>query len=163
MRISCWTPGLILSILTVAWAGHGATVGSSAQVRSGNSSVPPVLTEQDYDGLMKKVGPTYQELRKKLEGGATADAAKDAQQLAELFGRVERFWAQHKKADAVKWAQQARTYASDAAGAAATGAADKARAAANNMGGMCKQCHGTYREGDAKTGFRIKPSALTAS
>ena len=163
MRISRWTPGLILSILTVAWAGHGATVGSSAQARSRNSSVPPVLTEQDYDGLMKKVGPTYQELRKKLEGGATANAAKDAQQLAELFGSVERFWAQHKKADAVKWAQQARTYASDAAGAAATGAADKARAAANNMGGMCKQCHGTYREGDAKTGFRIKPSALTAS
>jgi cytochrome c556 len=163
MRTSCWTPGLILSILTMACAGHGATAGSSAQARSGgSSSVPPVLTEQDYDGLMKKVGPTYQELRKKLEGGATADAAKDAQQLAELFGNVERFWAQHKKADAVKWAQQARTYASDAAGAAATGSADKALAAANNMGGMCKQCHGTYREGDPKTGFRIKPSALTA-
>ena len=161
MRISCWTPGLILLILTVAWAGHGAAAGSSAQARKGgSSSVPPVLTEQDYDGLMKKVGPTYQALRKKLEGGATADAAKDAQQLAELFGSVERFWAQHKKADAVKWAQQARTYASDAAGTAATGAADKALAAANNMGGMCKQCHGTYREGDASTGFRIKPAAL---
>ena len=164
MRISCWRRRLILSILAMACAGHGTTAWSSAQARSGgSSSVPPVLTEQDYDGLMKKVGPTYQDLRKKLEGGATADAAKDAQRLAELFGSVERFWAQHKKADAVKWAQQARTYASDAAGAAANGGADKALAAANNMGGMCKQCHGTYREGDAKTGFRIKPSALTAS
>jgi cytochrome c556 len=101
-------------------------------------------------------------LRKKADAGAAADAAKDAQQLAELFGNVERFWAQHKKADAVKWAQQARTYASDAAGAAATNNAEKVRTAANNMGGMCKQCHGTYRQGDAQAGFRIKPGVLTA-
>lgn len=161
MRKSCWTAGLIVSILTTACASSGGSAGSSAPARS-SSAPPAILTEQDYDGLMKKVGPTYQELRKKVDAGATADAAKDAQQLAELFGNVERFWAQHKKADAVKWAQQARTYASDAAGAAATGNADKARAAANNMGGMCKQCHGTYRQGDANTGFRIKPGVLPA-
>jgi cytochrome c556 len=160
MRTSCWT-GLILSTLMMASAGPGVTAASSTPA-PGGQSVPKTLTEQDYTGLMKKVGPTYQSLQKKLESGATADAAKDAQQLAELFGSVERFWAQHKKADAVKWAQQARTYASDAAGAATTGDADKALAAANNMRGMCKQCHGTYREGDAATGFRIKPSALTA-
>ena len=161
MRKSCWCVALVLLTLTQACAKGGGVAAVSAN--AGSSAAPQsTLTEQDYDGFMKKVGPTYQELRKKVEAGATADAAKDAQQLAELFGNVERFWAQHKKADAVKWAEQARTYASDAAGAAATGNAEKARTAANNMAGMCKQCHSAYRQGDAQTGFRIKPGVVTA-
>ena len=160
MRDTCWTAGLILSLVTLVCAGRTATAGPSAAAPGAPAQAPKELTEQDYAGLMKKVGPTYQALRKKLESGATADAAKDAQHLAEFFGQVERFWAQHKKADAVKWAQQARTSASDAAGAATTGNTDKAQAAAGSMAGMCKQCHSTYREGDASTGFRIKPAAL---
>jgi hypothetical protein len=36
----------------------------------------------------------------------------------------------------------------------------RSKTAATNMGAMCKRCHGTYREGDEATGFRIKPGAL---
>ncbi len=37
----------------------------------------------------------------------------------------------------------------------------KAQTAADNILGACKQCHGMYREGDAQSGFRIKPGTLT--
>jgi hypothetical protein len=109
---------------------------------------------------MKSISSTNGTLRMKIMNNQLADAAKDGQQLALYFGDVERFFSQHSKADAVQWAQQARTYASDAAGAAAAGDGMKAMAAANNMTGTCKQCHGTYREGDAQTGYRIKAGVI---
>jgi hypothetical protein len=28
------------------------------------------------------------------------------------------------------------------------------------MQAQCKQCHGVYREGDAQTGFRVKPGTI---
>jgi hypothetical protein len=113
------------------------------------------------DPIMKKIGPTNGAMRMKLMNAQLADARGDALALAELFGEVERFWAQNNRADAVKWAQLARTGASEAAGAAAAGDPKKAQAAADTMLGACKQCHGTYREGDQQTGFRIKPGIAT--
>jgi cytochrome c553 len=59
------------------------------------------------------------------------------------------------------FAQNARMAATEAAGAAAAGDGMKALAAANTMAAQCKQCHGMYREGDAQTGFHIKPGVIT--
>lgn len=126
-------------------AGTGAAAPAQAQ-----------LTPQNLEELMKKIGPTYQSLLKHLEANETAESAKEAQQLAEWFGGVEKFWAQRNRENAVKWAGQARTYASDAAGAAVTGNGEKASAAASNMSGACKQCHGTHRESDGAGGYRIR-------
>jgi cytochrome c553 len=89
------------------------------------------------------------------------EASQTALELAVAFGEIERFWAQNKKADAVKWAQDARTWATQAAGAVSAGDIAKANQAAANMQGACKQCHGVYRETDAAGGYRIKPAALT--
>lgn len=119
------------------------------------------LTEQNLEELMKKIGPTYKTLTDHLRANETADAGKDAQQLAEWFGGVEKFWTQHNRPDAVKFAESARTFASEAAGAAAAGNGDKSSAAANNLGGVCKQCHGNYRESDGQGGYRIKPGIIT--
>ena len=107
------------------------------------------MTEADYDGLMKKVGPTNGAMRKKLMGNMLADAAKDAQTLATLFGDVERFWAQHKKADAVKWAAEARTFATETAGAAAAGDAMKTQQAADNLLGDVQAVPRHVPRGDA--------------
>jgi hypothetical protein len=109
---------------------------------------------------MKKIGPAYKSLVGHLQANDTAESAKEARQLAEWFGGVEKFWAQQNRDDAVKWAGEARTFASEAAGAAVTGAGEKASAAATSMSGACKQCHGTYRESDGAGGYRIKPTAL---
>jgi cytochrome c556 len=143
-----------------ATAGGQATAGAQGGGGAG-ARASARITEADYDALMKKVGQTNGAMRMKLMGGQAADAAKDATQLAELFGEVERFWTQQNKPDAVKWAQEARMFSTESAGAAAAGDAMKAQQSANNLLGDCKQCHGTYRDGDAATGFRIKPGVVT--
>lgn len=127
---------------------------------TGKSEAQERLAAPDLEQLMQKIGPTYQSLRKNLQAGATAEAGKEAGELGELFGGVEKFWAQHDKQEPVKFAQQARTYASEVAGSAAAGDGPKATAVAENMGGVCKQCHGTYRESDGQGGYRIKAGVL---
>jgi cytochrome c556 len=125
-----------------------------------SAQAPARISEADYDALMKKVGPANGAMRMKLMSGMLKEAAADAQALATMFGDVERFWAQHKKEDAVKWAADARTNASEVAGAATAGDGMKAQTAANNILASCKQCHGTYREGDATAGFKIKAGTI---
>ena len=152
------------------------TAASDAAGASPSQQAAAKMTEQDYEAIMKKVGPTYASMRKNLNAGEVANTAKDAPQLAELFGQAEKFWAQYNRQDAVKWARAARTYATEIASAMASVEGflrleprvqqgiqirlNRANTAATNMGAMCKQCHGTYREGDEATGFRIKPGAL---
>ncbi len=147
-------------VLTLGFSIGGATT-STTSARGGGAAAQAAMTEADYDGLMKKVGPTNGAMRKKIMGNMLADAAKDAQTLATLFGDVERFWTQQKKTDAMKWAAEARMFATEIAGAAAGGDQMKTQQAADNLLGDCKQCHGMYREGSAEAGFRIKPGTIT--
>jgi cytochrome c556 len=150
-----------IAACVVALASAGCANKNAVETTTGKGEAQTSLDAPDLEQLMKKIGPTYQSLRKNLQDNGTDAAAKDAQQLGDLFGGVEKFWEQHKKPDAVKLAGQARTAATETAGAAAAGDATKAAAAAENMGGACKQCHGTYRESDGQGGYRIKPGVLT--
>ena len=150
----------ILTGIVVLALGFSVAAATSTTAAGGGAAAQQ-MTEADYDALMKKVGPTNGAMRKKIMGNMLADAAKDAQTLATLFGDVERFWTQHKKQDAMKWAAEARKFATETAGAAAAGDQMKTQQAADNLVGDCKQCHGTYREGSQEAGFRIKPGVLT--
>jgi cytochrome c556 len=147
---------LIVGFFTAACAGKRDEVADA----TGKTDPQARMRPQDFEQLMQKIGPTYQSLRKTLEGNDMDEAGKQAQQLAELFGGVEKFWTQYNRPDAMKWAGEARTFASEAAGTAAAGNAAKATAAAETLGGACKQCHGTYRESDGQGGYRIKPGVL---
>ena len=151
-----------LGLVLVAFAGTTgcANKGDAVAQTTGAPEAQTQLNEKDLEQLMQKIGPTYQSLRKNLTADALPDAGKDAQQLAELFGGVEKFWTQHNRPDAVKWASEARNYASETAGSAVGGDPAKANAAASNMSSACKQCHGTYRESDGQGGYRIKPGVL---
>jgi hypothetical protein len=149
---------------------------AAAKMTEQSQQAAATMTEQDYDAIMKKVGPAYALMRKKLEKGDVDGAATEPRQLAELFGEAEKFWAQHKKQDAVKWSQMARANATEIADAliAAEGflrldprvqggvqlRLRRARTTATSLADTCKQCHATYREGDEAKGFRIKPGAL---
>ena len=144
---------------TTAATGGAATAGAPRGGGAGAQAAAR-LTPDDLQARMRIIGPTNGTLRMKLMNNQLPDAAKDAQTLATAFGDVERFWQQNNKADAVMFAQTARMAATEAAGAAAAGDGMKALAAANTMAAQCKQCHGIYREGDAQTGFRIKPGVL---
>jgi cytochrome c556 len=166
---------------TTPGPGSTAAPGTATTDTAGQSASQKAaakMTEQDYDAIMKKVGPTYASMQKNLKpDGDLAEAGKNAEQLAELFGEAEKFWAQYNKDDAVKWAQTARTYATQIAGGLAASQGmrrseprvqrgailrvEKVTATATEMGALCKQCHSTYREGDAASGFRMKPGVLT--
>ncbi len=150
----------VVVVILALLVGACATKQDEVAEITGKTEPQSKMSPQDLEQLMQKIGPTYQGLRKLLQGNETDEAAKQAQQLAALFGGVEKFWAQYNRSDAVKWAGEARTQASETAGAAAAGNGAKATAAAENMGGACKQCHGTYRESDGQGGYRIKPGAL---
>jgi cytochrome c556 len=166
MRNICGLIGSLVLMGSAACAhgGGSGTASNPAPAPSGTGMSAPAqarLTQQNLEELMKKIGPSYKTLTEQLRANETAAAGKEAQQLAEWFGGVEKFWTQQSRPDAVKFAESARTFASDAAGAAAAGNGDKATAAANNLGGVCKQCHGSYRESDGQGGYRIKPGIIT--
>lgn len=160
--------------LTLVFAAAVMTTGPHAN--QATSQPPGPISEQDYEAIMKKVGPAYAALAKDLDAGEVDRAAKDAQQLSDLFGEAEKFWARNKREDAVKWSQAARRHAAEVA--AGLGAArgylrsdskvqsgvqarlSRARTSVTTLGNVCQQCHKAYREGDAKSGFHIKASAL---
>ena len=148
--------GAALALCLVAACASRSAPGGPPTTSATDAPAQATLAPQHLEELMKKIGPTYDSLVKHLQANETAESAKEAQQLAEWFGGVEKFWAQRKRDDAVKWADLARTHASDAAGAAVTGNSDKASAAASNMSAACKQCHATYRESDGTGGYRIR-------
>ena len=159
MRAPMIVFALILGSFTPACANRSDEVAET----TGKTEPQTRMSPQDLEQLMQKIGPAYQELRKTLQGTDIVQAGKQAQQLGELFGGVEKFWTQYNKPDAIKWAGQARTHASETAGTAAAGNAAKATAAADNLGGVCKQCHSTYRESDGQGGYRIKAGVLSGT
>lgn len=118
------------------------------------------ITTQTYENWMKAAGTANTALRMKLANNQATAIAPEAKQLAQIFADAEKFWAQHKKADAVKWSQDASRLFAAAAAAAAAGDGAKATMSANDGAGTCKACHGPYREGDAQTGFRIKAGSI---
>ena len=117
------------------------------------------VTLAQLEAAMKQIQQSFGALNKSVKGNDLATAGAEAKTLATQFTLVERFWTQHKKDDAVKLSATARQGAMDTAAAAAAGDQMKAQMAAGNIGGTCKQCHGLYRDGNAKEGFNIKPDA----
>lgn len=156
MHCFCRAAGAVMVGCLAACAGRPAP-GAPPPGGTGRSAPAQAqLTPQNLEELMKKIGPTYESLVTHLQANETAEAAKEAQQLAGWFGGVEKFWAQRTRDDAVQWAGQARTHASEAAGAAVTGNAEKAGAAVSDLSAACTRCHGTYREPDGAGGYRIR-------
>ena len=105
---------------------------------------------------MKQIAASNGNLQKLVKANDLMTATTEAQNLEKLFASVEQFYQQRSKADAVKLAQTGRQGAADVAAAAKAGDQMKAQLAAGNVGGVCKQCHGVYREGDAQTGYKFK-------
>lgn len=166
MRTAWVTAAIAAAAMT--WIGCGgrttnpaAPPAAAPQANTPGAEAAARITPQEYDAFEKMIGEQYPDLQKQLAARDLAKAANAAKELAVSFGDVERFWAQNKRADAVKWAQDARSLATQVAGAAAAGDAAKAGRAAASLEGMCMQCHAAYREADAGGGFRIKPAALT--
>jgi cytochrome c556 len=133
--------------------------GGAAQAAGGGGRGGANVTIEQHEAAMKQIAQANLALGKLLKANDLMAGATQAETLATQFSIVEQFWTQRAKPDAVKLAQTARQGFTEAAAAAKAGDQMKAQMAAGNAGGTCKQCHGTYREGDAKTGYQIAASA----
>jgi cytochrome c556 len=147
-------------------AGATARAGRAPQARAAagaaQAAAAEKITVEQHEGYMKTISSTNAAMGKKIMSNELADAAKDAQQIAMVFGDVEKFWTQNNKSDAVMFAQQARMAATDVAGALAAGDTMKAQAARKQMQGSCGGCHMAYREGSPQTGgYTIKAGVVT--
>jgi len=151
---------MLTFVIGVACAKTGAATPAAAAAAAGAQAAARVTVEQ-HEAAMKGIATNNGAMQKALKSNALPDAAKNAQELARLFAEVERFWTQNNKPDAVKLAQTGVAGATEVAGAAAAGDQMKAMAAAANIGGTCKQCHGTYREGTPEAGYSIKAGTIT--
>jgi cytochrome c556 len=117
------------------------------------------VTIAQNEAAMKQVQQSMGAMGKLIKANDLAAAQKEAETLVTQFTLVERFWTQHKKDDAMKLAMTARQGATDVIAAIKAGDQMKAQMAAGNIQGTCKQCHGVYREGNAKEGFNLKADA----
>jgi cytochrome c556 len=140
-------------------AGGAAAGGAQAAGRAGGAGGGATVSIEQHEAAMKQIAQANGALQKLIKANDLMGATAQAQTLETQFTLVEQFWSQRKKPDAAMLAQTARQGAMDTAAAAKAGDQMKAQMAAGNIGGTCKQCHGTYREGDAQTGFRIAASA----
>jgi len=140
-------------------AGGAAAGGAQAAGRAGGAAGGATVSIEQHEAAMKQIAQANGALQKLIKANDLMGATAQAQTLETQFTLVEQFWSQRKKPDAAMLAQTARQGAMDTAAAAKAGDQMKAQMAAGNIGGTCKQCHGTYREGDAQTGFRIAASA----
>lgn len=120
--------------------------------------LPPPMTpaEEAYSRTMKEVGQAQATLRKALEAGDPRLATEQASTLERAFDRVERFWKTRRRADAVDWARQAKRFAQTIERASAQARWDEVKAAATSLGGVCLQCHETYRERFDDGSFRVR-------
>ena len=147
-------------IVALAFAVPSATESATRKPAAATTAQSaPRLTADDYRGFMKTVGTTYPSMRMHLMGGMTAEAAKEAQTLATTFASVERFWIQNDQGGCGEVCPGGAEVRHRSGGAATAGDAAKASMAAGNMQGMCKQCHGMYREMDPAESKRVPHQA----
>ena len=122
-----------------------------------------VTTPEEYDKVMKKVGPAMQATGKAIASGAYADARKELAVAKTALTDASTFWTQHKIADAQKFAADAvaKAEALDKALGAATVDAAAVKAAQGELQGTCRTCHMAYRVQDpATSAYSIKPGTI---
>jgi cytochrome c556 len=122
-----------------------------------------VTTEDEYDKVMKRVGPAMQAAGKAIASGGYADARKELAIAKAALTDASTFWTHHKIADAQKFAAEAlaKAEALDKALGAATVDPAAVKAAQGELQGACRTCHMAYRVQDpATSAYSIKPGTI---
>ena len=122
-----------------------------------------VTTPEEFDKVMKKVGPAMQATGKAAASGDYAGARTQLAAAKAALTDSATFWATHKKADAQKFVADAiaKADALDKALAAATVDPAAVKTAQGELQAACRTCHTTYRVQDPATGaYSIKPGTI---
>jgi cytochrome c556 len=122
-----------------------------------------VTTPEEYDKVMKRVGPAMQAAGKAIASGAYAEARKELAVAKAALTEAGTFWTHHKIAEAEKLAAEAASKADalDKALGAATVDPAAVKAAQGELQSTCRTCHTAYRVQDPATNtYSIKPGTI---
>jgi len=110
-----------------------------------------------YQAAMKGAAGACGRLKKGIDAKASnEDLAKEAEEVAHGFGKMEAYWKEHNADDAVTLAKQGHDAAVAAAKAAKAGNSDEVAAAFKNLTSTCGACHKAHRDKNADGSFSIK-------
>jgi len=98
-----------------------------------------------YQTWMKSAVAANNAAKAAIAAKDNAAVTENAKKLSESFDQIAKFWEKRHKEDAVKLAETARD-AGKALGSA-TAEADQT-AALQKVGGTCRGCHMSYRDGN---------------
>ena len=113
------------------------------------------VSEEDYDGAMKLIRATQQDVNGHLEAQNAPDVGADGTKFVEAFEKVSAFWMARNEAVAMELATKALQEARKFQMAGAAGDFDAATAAFGEIRSTCQPCHRQYRE-RTESGYRIK-------
>jgi len=118
--------------------------------------VPLTPEEEAFDAIMKRVNPTFGEVRKAIEASDASAAGDAGTRLRGLFDDTRKFFEARKTDDAAGWAGEAVSHLDAISKAVAGGDWNAAREAASKIQPLCAQCHNAHRERDEEGNYRVK-------
>jgi cytochrome c556 len=141
-------------------AGAALAIWTTAMVAA--QMPQKITTAEQFDKVMKTVGPANAALGKALKSGAHADARTALATIRQNLVLAETFWVEKKQADAIKFSQAAiaRVDALDKALGAAPVDPQAVAAAQKELGPACRTCHTDFRVQDANGNYMINPEKV---
>ena len=141
--------------------GRAAGWVAALVVGAGSAAVAQkVIGPEEFDRAMKTIGAALEATEEAL-GSASYVAAKTPLALSrQVLASTRPEWQARGEPDAVRMNREAVAAldALDRALSASTVDAAAVAAAYDDVARGCDACHSAYREGDARTGYRIRSS-----
>ena len=100
----------------------------------------------DFDDWMQDIDDGSQDLQRRIEKRDADSAQESARELADLYARMEQFFAKRgNAADAVRWSREGRDFATQAVADLQAGRFAAARRNALGIAHGCRDCHYQYK------------------
>ena len=112
--------------------------------------------DSEFQELMKSTAGAVKQLNSEVTAKNGQAASGKAKEVEANFKKMEAFWSDREKDDAVEWAQDAQASAADIAESASGGDFEAAAASLKELGATCGSCHKVHREKLPDGGFKIK-------
>ena len=145
-RPAAWTVAIVLGTATLAVAQK-------------------VVGPEEFDRAMKTVGAAVEGVEEALGSASYVEAKTPLALARQVLASTRPEWETNGQPDAVRMTREAVAAldALDEALSATTVDAAGVAVAFGDVTRACDACHATYREGDARTGYRIRSTVSSGT
>ena len=139
-----------VTVLMIAWLGATGI----AQTK--------ITTGEEHAKVMRSTAEAFGGVTNAIAAGGVADARARLATAREGFIKLEGFWAEKKRDDAVGIVKGALTQLDEFEKllSAQTVSRSATLGPTRRIQAACASCHALYRDGNNETGFRFKPGVL---